>query len=135
MKKSEVPPHWTNLVSKSERATDEDYDLAKTWLFPEADSGDIAMQTNTKPSIIPTDTKKDAASAAPSNNPTTARRSGYQTSNTDFTGSQNVHGISNEDSIQSPFSDSVNDILPQMQDENSVPALINLETTGLRRSP
>jgi hypothetical protein len=46
-----------------------------------------------------------------------------------------VQGISNEDSIQRPFSDSVNDILPQTQDENSAPALINLETSGLRRSP
>jgi hypothetical protein len=134
MKKSEVPPNWTILVSKSERATEEDHDLAKTWLFPEADSGDIAMQTNTKTRIIPTDTN-DAASSTPSNNPTTARRSGYQPSNIDFTGSQHVHGISNEDSIQSPFSDSVNYILPQLQDDNSVPALINLEMTGLRRSP
>jgi hypothetical protein len=132
MKKSEVPPHWTELVSKSERITDEDYDLTKTWLFPEADSGDIAMQTNTN--ILPTDTN-DATFTAPSNNPTTAQRSGYQKSNVDSTGSYNVHGISNKDSIQSPFSDSVNKILPQTQDENSVPPLINLETTGLRRSP
>ena len=44
MKKSEVPPNWIKLVSKSERVTDEDYDLAKTWLVPDADSGDIAMQ-------------------------------------------------------------------------------------------
>jgi hypothetical protein len=116
-------------VGKLKRATDKDYDLAKTWLFPEADSGDIAMQTNTN--IIPTD-KNDATFTAPSNNPTTARRSGYQKSNVDSTGSHNVHGISNEDFIQSPFSDSVNKILPQMQDENSVPPLINLKATGLR---
>ena len=87
------------------------------------------MQTNTN--IIPTD-KNDATFTAPSNNPTTARRSGYQKSNVDSTGSHNVHGISNEDFIQSPFSDSVNEILPQMQDENSVPPLINLKATGLR---
>jgi hypothetical protein len=132
MKKSEVPPHWTELVSKLERATDEGYDLAKTWLFPEADSGDIAIQTRTN--IVPTDTN-DATFTAPSNNPTTARQSGYQKSNVDSTGSHSVHGISNEDSIQSPFSDSVNKILPQTQDENSVPPLINLKTTGLRRLP
>jgi hypothetical protein len=46
-----------------------------------------------------------------------------------------VQGISNEDFIHSPFSDSVNEILPQMQDQNSVPALINLEMTGLQRLP
>ena len=134
MKKSEVPPNWTELVNKSERVTDEDYDLAKTWLFPDAESGDIAMQPTGGPSIVPTDAT-DGTSNVPSNNPTTARRSGYQASDFDFTGSNGVHGISNEDFIQSPFSDSVNDILPQMQDDYSAPALINLETSGLRRSP
>ena len=134
MKKSEVPPNWTELVHKSERVTDEDYDLAKTWLFPDAESGDIAMQPTGGPSIVPTDAT-DGTSNVPSNNPTTARRSGYQASDFDFTGSNGVHGISNEDFIQSPFSDSVNDILPQMQDDYSAPALINLETSGLRRSP
>ncbi len=45
MKKSEVPPNWAELVEKSsEQVTDEDYDLAKTWFFPDADISDIAMQ-------------------------------------------------------------------------------------------
>ncbi len=49
MKKSEVPPNWAKLVDKSsERVTDKDYDIAKTWLFPDADLGDIAMQTNSR---------------------------------------------------------------------------------------
>ena len=48
MKKSEVPPHWSDLVQKSaEHFTDEDYVLAKTWLFPDADNGDIAMDQTT----------------------------------------------------------------------------------------
>jgi hypothetical protein len=48
MKKSEVPPNWAKLVDKSsEQVTDKNYDLAKMWLFPDADLGDIAMrQTN-----------------------------------------------------------------------------------------
>ena len=71
MKKSEVPPNWTMLVSKSERVTDEGYDLAKTWLFPDADSGDIAMQPTDKPSIVPTDANS-GTSNVPSNNLTTA---------------------------------------------------------------
>jgi hypothetical protein len=46
-KKSEVPSNWAELVEKSsERITDEDYNLAMTWLFPDADLGDIAMQTS-----------------------------------------------------------------------------------------
>jgi hypothetical protein len=66
MKKSKVPPNWTELVEKlSEHITDEDYDLAKTWLFPNTESGDIAMQTNQRPSIVPTGTH-DAAPNAPS---------------------------------------------------------------------
>jgi hypothetical protein len=134
MKKSEVPPNWTKLVSKSERVNDEDYHLAKTWIFPEAVSGDIAMQPIKNQSIIPNDTN-DATCATPSNYPTTARQSGYQTSNIDSTGSKDVHGISNKDYLPSPFLDSVNKVLPQMQDEHSIPALINLETSGLRRSP
>ncbi len=92
------------------------------------------MQPIKNQSIIPNDTN-DATCANPSNYPTTARQSGYQTSNIDSTGSKDVHGISNEDYLPSPFLDSVNEVLPQMQDEHSIPALINLETSGLRRSP
>ena len=100
-KKSEVPPNWTKLVEKSsERVTDEDNDLAKTWLFPDAKSGDIAMQTNQRPSIVPTGTH-NAAPNAPSNNTTTVQRSGHQLSHVDFSGSNGVQGISIEDSIHS----------------------------------
>jgi hypothetical protein len=134
MKKSEVPPNWGELVSKSERVTDEDYDLAKTWLFPDAESGDIAMQPTKSPTVVPTDATGGTLNV-PSNNPTIAQRSRYQASDFDFTRSDSVHGISNEDYIQRPFSDSVNAILPETQDDNSAPALINLEISGLRRSP
>ena len=125
MKKSEVPPNWTELVAKSsERVTNEDYDLAKIWLFPDAESGDIAMQTNQTKSIVPIGTNDDAPNA-PSINTTTALRSGHQV---DFSGSNhNVQGISN-DSIHRQLSDSVNEA-------SIAPALINLETSGLRRSP
>jgi hypothetical protein len=131
MKKSKVPPNWTKLVRKSERVTDEDYNLAKTWLFPDADSGDIAMQPTDRPNIVPTDANS-RTSNVPSNNSTTARQSEYQASDLDFTGPNGVQGISTEDFNQSPFLDSVNVILPQTQDESSAPALINLETSGLR---
>jgi hypothetical protein len=72
MKKSEVPPNWTELVANSsERVTNENYDLAKIWLFPDAESGDIAMQTNQTKSIVPIGTN-DVAPNAPSINTTTA---------------------------------------------------------------
>ncbi len=44
MEKNEVPPHWAELVENScEKVTEENYELAQTWLFPDADPGDISM--------------------------------------------------------------------------------------------
>ena len=134
MMKSEVPPNWTELVEKtSKQVTNKDYDLAKTWLFPDAESGDIAMQTNQRLTTKPTEFNNIALKAA-SNNTITVRQSGHQ-SHLDFSGSNNAQGISQEDSIQCLYLDSVNELVPQMQDKNSAPALINLETTGLRQPP
>jgi hypothetical protein len=121
MKKSKVPPNWAELVEKSsERITNEDYDLAKTWLFPDADLGDIAMQTNSKTHAGPC-----------GNNVHTALPSGHHIplQEIDFSRFNDVPGISQEDSIPRPYSDSV------MQDDHSVPPLINLETLGLQQSP
>ncbi len=126
MKKSEVPPNWAELVEKSpERITDEDYNLAKMWLLPDADLGDIAMQTNSR------------THAGPSgNNVHTALPYGHHIllQEIDFSRSNNAPGISQEDSIPCPYLDSVIDSLPSVQDDHSVPPLINLETSGLRQS-
>ena len=44
MEKNEVPPHWSKLVENSrEKVTEEHYELAKTWLFPDPEPGDISM--------------------------------------------------------------------------------------------
>ena len=44
MEKNEVPPHWAELVENSrEKVTEENYEIAQTWLFPDADPGDISM--------------------------------------------------------------------------------------------
>ena len=38
------PPHWAELVENScEKVTEENYEIARTWLFPDADPGDISM--------------------------------------------------------------------------------------------
>jgi hypothetical protein len=135
MKKSEVPPNWTELVEKSsEQVTDKDYDLAKIWLFPDANSGDIAMQTNKKATTLPTDISNDVTIAT-GNKSITDFQFGHQVPHLDFSRSNYVQGISQEDSIPSFYSDLVNESLPQMQDNNSAPALINLETSGLQRLP
>jgi hypothetical protein len=45
MERSHVPPNWADLVENSrEKVTEEDYNLAKMWLFPEAEVRDITMQ-------------------------------------------------------------------------------------------
>jgi hypothetical protein len=44
MEKNEVPPHLAELVENScEKVTEENHELAQTWLFPDADPGDISM--------------------------------------------------------------------------------------------
>ena len=69
MNKIQLPPNWVELVKNSqELVTEEIFNLAKTWLFPEADSGDntsipepspILQQarnvgTNSTPTTVPT---------------------------------------------------------------------------------
>ncbi len=54
MEKSEVPPHWADLVERSrEHVTDEHYELAKMWLFSTHEPGDISMPdcTNNDPNL------------------------------------------------------------------------------------
>jgi hypothetical protein len=55
MEKSKLPPNWANLVEKScEKDTNEHYDLAKTWLFPDPKPGNISMpQKNSNASTDP----------------------------------------------------------------------------------
>ncbi len=136
MKKSEVPPNWSKLVEKSsEQVTYKDYDLAKTWLFPDANSGDIAMQTNSRTTTVPIGIS-DGVPTVTNNNSTTALQSGHQIPQINFSRSNDAQGtISQKDSIPRPYLDSVNKSLLPLQDNNSVPALINLETSGLRRLP
>ncbi len=44
MEKNKVPPNWAQLVKNStEKITKEHYELAKMWLFPDPELGDISM--------------------------------------------------------------------------------------------
>jgi hypothetical protein len=96
------------------------------WLFPDADLGDIAMQTNSR-----------THAGSSGNNVHNPLPSGHHIplQEVDLSGSNNALGISQEDSILHPYSDSVTDSLPSVQDDHSVPPLINLETSGQRQSP
>jgi hypothetical protein len=113
------------VENSSERVTDEDYNLANTWLFPDADLGDIAMQTNSRTHTGPS-----------GNNVHTALPSGHHIplQEVDVSRSNNAPEITQEDYIPRPYLDSVIDSLPSVQDDHSVPPLINLETSGLWRS-
>jgi hypothetical protein len=127
MKQSKVLSNWSELVEKStEQVTDEDFDMATTWLFPDADSGDIALDANSDIMLLP---------LGDSNNSTTALSSGHQISQIDFSRSSDAPGISSIDSVPRPRLDPANDSLLSLHDEHSAPALINLETSGLQRSP
>jgi hypothetical protein len=61
MEKNEVPPHWSKLIENSrEKVTEEHYELAKTWLFPDPELGDISMpERNQKVSNNPNETFPD----------------------------------------------------------------------------
>jgi hypothetical protein len=44
MEKIEVPTDWAQLIEKScEKVTEEHYELAKTWLFPDPKPGNISL--------------------------------------------------------------------------------------------
>jgi hypothetical protein len=44
MEKNEVPPNWAQLVKNAtEKVTNQHYELAKMWLFPDPVLGDISM--------------------------------------------------------------------------------------------
>jgi hypothetical protein len=50
MEKNKVPPNWAQLVENSiEEVTEEHYELAKTWLFPDPEPGDILMLNRIQP--------------------------------------------------------------------------------------
>ncbi len=144
MEKNEVPPHWAQLAKKlREKVTEEHYELAKTWLFSDAEPGDMFL---------------------PEQNPNVSNNSngtliGYNMINNDVsknllsTGIQPpIHvGLSNDSGairtsqnnhfIQCPLLLSVSSScdleIPTSQGKDSllVPHLVNLETMGLRRSP
>ncbi len=127
MKKNEVPPNWAELVEKSsERINDEDEDLAKTWLFPDADLGDIPckqIQEHMLDLLTTMFTLRFYLDII------------FLYKRLIFSRSNDAPEISQEDSIPRPYSDSVIDSLPSVQDDHSLPPLINLETSGLWQSP
>jgi hypothetical protein len=135
IEKSEVPPNWANLVENSrEKVTEEDYNLAKMWLFPEAKIGDITLQDTNNTTTPRTTAKEYASNLVPLVVPFELR----PLSNSGTFESTTTTGISeNNDSIPCPSLNLVTTLAPSSMIDNSLSAapLINLETPGLRQSP
>ncbi len=144
MKKNEVPPHWAQLIKKSrEKITEEHYELAKTWLFPDPKPGDISLpeqnqnvSNNSNGTLIDQETIGHNVSQ-------NLLSTGMQPSiHVRLSGYSNAPGNSQiEDYIQRPLlppvSSSCNGEMTLLQRDNSlsIPCLINLETSGVQRSP
>ena len=135
MNKSQVPPNWADLVKNSrELVTDEQYDLAATWLFPKADEGDIGSQLertsiNEASSIIPIEASQEQSPArdepASIPLPPTSQAS---SSNGRMESQANL-------APQTPMLPVCEgDDVSANNDEFAAPTMINLATSGLRRS-
>ncbi len=135
MEKSEVPPNWANLVENSrEKVTEEDYNLAKMWLFPEAEIGDIAMQDTINTTTTQTTDRKNTSNSVPLAVSFELR----PLSNSGTFKSTTTMGISeNNDSIPCPSLNLVTTSAPSSMIDDSLlaPPMINLETPGLHQSP
>jgi hypothetical protein len=130
MEKNEVPPHWAQLVENlQEKVTEEHYKLAKMWLFPDPDVGDILMPernptNHNKSNRTPGVQEMFTSSIVPSS-----------TLPTEISSTTDVSGISQqEEYLSDPLLPSVlshNYEPSTSKDSLSIPCLINLETAGL----
>ncbi len=134
MVKSKVPPNWADLVEKShEKGTDEHYELAKTWLFPGSEPGDISIP------------ERDLNASNDSN------LGAYSKKTMSHTGIEppcpsrfldKTNGLfQSMDYFPDPFLHPVSssyegaNLPSQIEDSLVVPRLINLETSGQQQSP
>jgi hypothetical protein len=144
VEKNEVPPHWAHLIEKSrEKVTEEHYELDKTWLFPDPNSGDISLpERNQDVSNNSNGTLIDQKTIG-HNVPQNLLSTGMQPSiHVGLSGYLDVPGISQiEDYFQCPLllpvSSYWNVEMTLLQSANSllIPCLINLETSGFQQSP
>jgi hypothetical protein len=137
MEKYEVPPNWAQLVKNStEKVTEEHYELAKTWLFPDPEPGDVLMPernpaNHNKSHKTPSEQETFGHSNASSNMLPT----GTQSPLCIYPSSSTALGSSQQDYFPDPL---LHSVLPSPEEASqndhllSVPLLFNLETSGLR---
>jgi hypothetical protein len=130
MEKREVPPNWADLVENSqEKVMEEDHNLAKMWLFPEAEVGNITMQ-DTPNNFTQTPARESSCTLVPLLIPFDMQ----PLSNSGTFESSDTMGIpQNDDFIPHPSLNSVTTLAPSSLVENSLsaPHLIILEMSGL----
>jgi hypothetical protein len=135
MEKSQVPTNWADLVENPrEKVTEKDYNLAKMWLFPEAEVRDITMQDTLNTTTTRTPARENTSTSLLSMVPFELR----PLLNSGFFESSITMGISNNnDSIPRPSLNLIMTLAPSLLTDNTIsaPPLINLEMSGLRCYP
>ncbi len=134
MRDQTVPPHWAELVRNStELATDEDYDLAKTWFQTVDDPTEAApLDAN----IITQDDEEHPANKGASDRvnegvgTAAPEEAGIAATEGDPNNPFNPLCVDNNDSAQ-PWTSQGS----EGENNNSMPTMVNLEKSGLRRSP
>ena len=136
MKKNEVSPNWAQVVENfMKKVTDEHYELAKTWLFPGPEPGDIPMP-NPSLAYKSHETPDEQETFSHSNVSTNTLPTGTQPQLHVSRSSSTAIRISNN--FQDPLLHSVSPSQEKASQNDHlllVPPLINLETSRLRRSP
>ena len=115
MNKIQLPPNWAEIVKNSgELVTEDRSNLAKTWLFPEADSGDNASIPEPSPIFQQ------------------ARNVGTNTTSTTVPTVSPTSNIIARSQARLPVCKGYN--TPSSNNDLESPKMTNLATSGLRRS-
>jgi hypothetical protein len=136
MREGTVPSHWAELVrNSSEVATDESFDIAKTWFEGEFDPMDVAPNDISLTPLQPVDNNDESATkpALPNNSATLPPVNEGDSGLAQITPDQNnpvdpLNPMIAESPLAStPYQGSEGD-------SHKMPKMINLDTIGLRRS-
>jgi hypothetical protein len=135
-----VPSNWAQVVKNfTEKVTEEHYELAKTWLFPNPEPGDILMPAQNSANHNKShETPSEQETFSHSNVSSNMLPTGTQSSFCVDPFSSTAERISQQDYFPDPL---LHSVLPSQEKASqndhllSVPPLFNLETSGLRGSP
>jgi hypothetical protein len=109
MEENKVPPNWAQLVKNStEKVTKELYELAKMWLFPDPELGDILMHERNPANHTKSDkTPSEQETFTHSNVSSSMLPTGTQSPSCIDPSSSTASGISQQDYFPYPLLHSV----------------------------